>query len=46
MRCSEYKNVLIKCELRIHVQKTSGCQLDFVKKKVFLKGSIFKKKGF
>ena len=21
MRCSEYKNVLIKCELRIHVQK-------------------------
>ena len=24
----------------------SGCQLDFVKKKVFLKGLIFKKKGF
>ena len=23
-----------------------GCQLDFVKKKVFLKGLIFKKKGF
>ena len=24
----------------------AGCQLDFVKKKVFLKGLIFKKKGF
>ena len=24
----------------------SGCQLDFVKKKVFLKGSVFKKKVF
>ena len=24
----------------------TGCQLDFVKKKVFLKGLIFKKKGF
>ena len=24
----------------------TGCQLDFVKKKVFLKGLIFKRKGF
>ena len=24
----------------------AGCQLDFVKKKVFLKGLIFQKKGF
>ena len=28
------------------VQLLPGCQLDFVKKKVFLKGLIFKKKGF
>ena len=28
------------------IEYTPGCQLDFVKKKVFLKGLIFKKKGF
>ena len=28
------------------LNENSGCQLDFVKKKVFLKGLIFKKKGF
>ena len=27
-----------------HFVLTAGCQLDFVNKKVFLKGSVFKKK--
>ena len=36
------KNMLHKTKSR----SKSGCQLDFEKKKVVLKGSIFKKKGF
>ena len=32
--------------LECHEGAIAGCQLDFVKKKVFLKGLIFKKKGF
>ena len=32
--------------LSLQLRYYTGCQLDFVKKKVFLKGLIFKKKGF
>ena len=32
--------------MHIHVKDEAGCQLNFVKKKVFLKGLIFKKKVF
>ena len=42
---SNLKMGLLSLSLNLETQY-AGCQLDFVKKKVFLKGLIVKKKGF
>ena len=38
--------LLVLPQVPLQAVALAGCQLDFVKKKVFLKGLIFKKKGF